>query len=317
MKVGAYDLPPLWQLGYALDQRGTGVTSIMLHESTSRGLFLSRTSLIVTGAGLAGLSTMSGCSSGGRSGSALVPRATGTIPAGFTRRTTYAVKRLAGAANRGSASAQRGAAFEQVCTSDDCGGGGVVYGDPSGTQFLAQSSDGSVTATGVFTQGTGQNQVQISAQQNGTTITQTVTQPVNFPAIGETQTSTYSNGASLQRTATDGDNAYGVYTDAQGNTYTVSCYCDDSSMTFTYTGPSSGSFTVSLGQDMWVASTTRSTMSTRSPSKRCSAATKDGMARVATAFDVAGIFLACIGIVPIGFIVGVIGAAIGVYGTFC
>jgi len=199
----------------------------------------------------------------------------------------------------------RTSVIQPICTTDTCGGdGGGDVGGSGGTYFKATASDGSWTSANLTTDTT------VAVDSSSTQMANlSITQATSQADFNVPYTSTYSNGASMTRTvATDGS-VSGTLLDQNGQTWSLNAVFTDYQVTINYSGPLSGSVTVTI-DDVNYSAKTRTLHG-------CSKQTKEGTARVGSAFDVAGVFLLAIGLVPAAAVVGAIGAGLAVYSTFC
>lgn len=256
--------------------------------------------MVATGAGLVSLA---GCAGAGSS--LVLPKSGSNVTnlANFTRKASYKA--------RGVVSARNTSVIQQICAGDTCGsgdGGGDIYTDPTAYHVRAVASDGSSSLANYDASAAAQ--LNISSSSGSPALTTTATQANPTADYGVQQVTTYSNGSQLTRTVSDVNNGSGTFVDPQGNVWTISIYVDSSTITVNYSGPQTGSITVSIG-DFTYSSGTRQMAG-------CSATTKKGAHSVGLAFDAAGLLLVGLGLgAPFGVVAGLIGLGIGLYSYYC
>lgn len=184
---------------------------------------------------------------------------------------------------------------------------GEISANSDGTSYKGSSGDATFEANVASSDGVNNN-ITVAITQGGATTNLGVATPNAVSTYGTPQTANYWNGATLTRTIADDNNASGTLSSPDGRSWSVNVALTDSSMTFNYSGYSNGTLTVDIS-NFTVQSNARTTT--------CSKTTKEGSARVGSAFDVASLFLLGIGLVPASVVCGVIGAGLGVYSTFC
>ncbi|MBV8371488.1 MAG: hypothetical protein JO036_21460 [Candidatus Eremiobacteraeota bacterium] len=248
------------------------------------------------------MTSLAACSGGS---SRIVPSSRGSgggIPANYTRRLKYTARTT-------FSDVRKLSYIQQPCTSDTCGGGGgTIYTDPTAEHVMSVSADGSTTCTGDYNP-TATSQLSVAGQDGSFSFSTTGAMQTAVALVGQPQTTVYSDGSRLTRTVVDDNNANGTFVDPSGVAWSVSAYCDSTHMTYNYSGPSSGTITVTL-----------SGISTSSSSRAvqgCTETQRKGTHVLGTAFDAASVFLGCIGLAPAAVVTGVIGVGLGLYSAYC
>jgi hypothetical protein len=207
----------------------------------------------------------------------------------------------------------------QICTDSGCtadGGGDIYTGTtPSAYHVRSVASDGSeILANYDSTAG---SQLAFSSNANFAALNTTAAEQNPDADFGVQQATTYGNGSVLTQTVADINNTSGTFVDPQGRSWNVSVYVDTSSITINYSGPQSGTITLSTS-DVTYSSLARGTSSSSRSPLKCSETARKGAHATAMSFEAASLFLIALGLgAPFGVVVSIIGLGIGLYSYYC
>lgn len=137
----------------------------------------------------------------------------------------------------------------------------------------------------------------------------TVVQSTDQVYAGAPYTSSVSNGSTITRTVQSDTSVTGSVTDSVGQVWSLSATFSATQITIGYSGPQSGTV-VLHSSDVSYSSRQRRI-------EGCSASTREGAHKVATAFDAASLFLLYLGLAPASVVTAIIGLGLGLYSQWC
>lgn len=261
-------------------------------KNQSRRAFLRKSGLFVVGSGT-GLSTACG------SGAGIAPSTNelgGLSSKQFDRILSYKAELLQQGVRQPS--------YQIICSSDVCdsSGGGTIGTNSTYTRATASDgnwADNTITSTTTFD----------SHTSAPTMPNLSVTQSTDQVYAGVSYTSAISNGCAITRTVQNDTTVTGQVRDTSGQVWSLSAVFSATQVTIDYSGPQNGSVIIHASDVSYSARARRT--------QGCSASTREGAHKVATAFDGASLFLLYIGLAPASVITAIIGLGLGLYSQWC